>query len=637
MSPPASDASRIVHDLEAADLSAAGAVIDRALILRDGLEGTIDFLMMLRPNGPWQLSAADPNKDQGHPDALRTFTADTIEEAHQFLLHYNGNRNLYFAVNPVRRCRNKKAAKTDVEVLEFTLGDLDPKDDETPEAAKTRYTTALQWFTPKPMFVIDSGNGVQVLWRLAQPISLPDEVVWIKVKDKNGEEKDKATLTKAAQTIVDDVEARSRAAMVHLDTKPGTQNIDRILRLPWTINLPNKVKLKKGRKPCQSVLLAYDPSAICGLEEFDALLKLQEKPKKPKQDKPKQEQQEQLPQGARNEAELLKSIKGSAILALVQNGAPVGHRSDKFHLAVKGLKELGWSVTDITALLVKYPNGIAEKYAGRIEGEVQRSYDAPDRSPPTADGKPYCLFQAYQAPEIAQWAEQTLIRSGCELYQRGHELRRPVIEEADASHGRKTNIARLIEVTPVYLRNELTKIICWERYDRREKKNVRVAAPVEVAPIILSQVGHWSFPRIAGVITTPTLRPDGSLLIQPGFDAATGLLLVAPPPMPLIPDRPSRDNAFAALKLLEDLLTEFPFVDDVCRAVGLSGLITPVVRGAFPVAPMHVARAPIAGSGKSYLWDTAASIAIGRPMPVISAGQTEEELEKRLTAAVLTG
>jgi phage gp37-like protein len=153
----------------------------------------------------------------------------------------------------------------------------------------------------------------------------------------------------------------------------------------------------------------------------------------------------------------------------------------------------------------------------------------------------------------------------------------------------------------------------------------------------LARVGEWGFPVVAGIITTPTMRPDGSLLTQPGYDAATRLLLVEPSPMPAIPDAPTREDALVALDRLEGLLAEFPLVDDVARAVALSALITPVVRGAFPVAPMHALLAPVAGSGKSYLLDTVSAIAIGQVMPVMAAGRDEEETEKRLGAALLTG
>ena len=73
------------------------------------------------------------------------------------------------------------------------------------------------------------------------------------------------------------------------------------------------------------------------------------------------------------------------------------------------------------------------------------------------------------------------------------------------------------------------------------------------------------------------------------------------------------------------------------RAVALSGLITAVVRGGLLVAPLHAFRANVAGSGKSLLVDVASTIATGRPCPVIAAGKTAEETEKRLGALLREG
>ncbi|WP_245286414.1 hypothetical protein [Bradyrhizobium sp. ARR65] len=264
-----------------------------------------------------------------------------------------------------------------------------------------------------------------------------------------------------------------------------------------------------------------------------------------------------------------------------------------------------------------------------------------DREQPDVDQeraeKQVIFVTAHATPAIARTAEEILLNSNVPLYQRGGKLVRPIIDEADASHGRRTKIARLVEVAPIYLRNELDKVATWMKWDARARKNVLIGAPGDIARVILSQLGHWMFPRIAGVITTPTMRRDGSVLLTPGYDDATRLLLMAPPPMPPIPEHPTRNDAIAALKLLEGLLSEFPFVDAVAKSVALTGLLTPVVRGAFPVAPMHVSIAPVAGSGKSYLWDIAAAISIGKLMPVMSAAQKEEELEKRLVAAALSG
>jgi putative DNA primase/helicase len=142
---------------------------------------------------------------------------------------------------------------------------------------------------------------------------------------------------------------------------------------------------------------------------------------------------------------------------------------------------------------------------------------------------------------------------------------------------------------------------------------------------------------LAGVISTPTMRPDGSLLTKLGYDEETRLLLIEPPEMPDIPDAPTRDDALKAVQQIEDLLTEFPFIDETAKAVALAAIITPIVRGAFLVSPMFLFNAPVAGSGKSFFCDTVSVIAIGQLMPVMAAGRNEEETEKRLGAALIAG
>jgi hypothetical protein len=200
-------------------------------------------------------------------------------------------------------------------------------------------------------------------------------------------------------------------------------------------------------------------------------------------------------------------------------------------------------------------------------------YLAEKHQPGCMTGKPVIKIAAHDIPAAAQFAEELLLNDDhAEIYQRGGALVRPVTEETDASHGRRTKVARLLEVTPIYLRNELDKVAAWMRFDGRKKKEVRSGAPLDIANVILSQEGKWTFPRLAGVITTPTMRPDGSLLVKEGYDEATRLLLMAPPAMPAVPDRPTRNDALAALALLTDLLSEFPFADSVAKAVGLSCL-----------------------------------------------------------------
>lgn len=239
--------------------------------------------------------------------------------------------------------------------------------------------------------------------------------------------------------------------------------------------------------------------------------------------------------------------------------------------------------------------------------------------------------------EIASEAEGALIQGGAPFYAHGDVIKRPVVDEVRASRGRTTKVARLALATPEMLRDHLSRAADWEKFDARRKKWVPADPPRDVASVILSRDGEWRLRRIVGVITTPTLRPDGSVLRASGYDETTRLVLLDPPPMPGIPEVPTRDHALRALVALMDLLKEFPFVDLAGRSVALSALITPVVRGALTVAPLHAVTAPAAGTGKSFLLDTASAIATGQICPVIAAGATEEEMEKRLAAALMKG
>jgi putative DNA primase/helicase len=234
-------------------------------------------------------------------------------------------------------------------------------------------------------------------------------------------------------------------------------------------------------------------------------------------------------------------------------------------------------------------------------------------------------------------AERALMAAGAPLYVRAEKLMRPVVDDLPASHGRRAKAARLTQVSEAAMVDYLSRASRFEKWDGRAKRFVAANPPAQLAQIILSRDGEWPFRRLSGVITTPTIRPDGSILREPGYDEATQLLLLDPPAMPKLPAKPSKLVAERALKKLDSLLDEFPFTDEASRSVALSALITPVVRGALSVAPMHVTKAPVAGSGKSYIIDLASALNSGERAPVVTAGRTEEETEKRLVAALLTG
>ncbi|MFZ5791871.1 MAG: bifunctional DNA primase/polymerase [Pseudomonadota bacterium] len=360
----------------------------------------------------------------------------------------------------------------------------------------------------------------------------------------------------------------------------------------------------------------------------------------------------------------IESIDSPAILQraarYLQQEAPLaieGQGGDEttYKVACR-LKDMGCSQASALMLLDLHwnercsPPWDPDELAGKVANVYRYGREAIGSKAPEAEfeplteadaakpqGKPTIKIKGGDLSALADEAERVLIEARMPIYQRGGELVRPVVDDIDAAHGGKTKAARTVPVTEPTLLDWLDKAAGWARYARREKEWRWVNPPREVATILLSRDGAWRAPHLAGVITTPTLRPDGSLLSKPGYDAATRLLLLDPPAMPELPPRPSKADAETALALLDDLLVEFPFADPPSRSVALSGLITPVVRGALRVAPLHAARAPSAGTGKSYLWDVMAAIATGQRCPTLAAGKSEEETAKRLEAALLAG
>lgn len=201
----------------------------------------------------------------------------------------------------------------------------------------------------------------------------------------------------------------------------------------------------------------------------------------------------------------------------------------------------------------------------------------------SGDACPVIEVQGGELHSLASAGELALIEGRAPFYARSGSMVRPIVDELHASHGRRTKVARLAPVTADTVVDYLSRCTNWVKFDGRRKKLAPIDPPRAIAQTILSRDGEWNFPRLAGVITTPTLRPDGSILSKPGYDPETQLLLLDPPKLPPMPKQPTRNDARGALSLLEGLLSEFPFVDEASRSVALSALITPVVRGAMQV------------------------------------------------------
>lgn len=143
--------------------------------------------------------------------------------------------NIYFTVNEVRPGVNKKPTKTDIVTVRFAHVDIDPPKDGglfDESAVCERLENSV---TP-PSFVNWSGNGVQAFWRLEPGAT------------------------------VETTEQVNRGLIAVFGGDPGTQNIDRLMRVPGTDNYPNAKKRAAGRTVTQAKIEMPDDRSAYAVE-----------------------------------------------------------------------------------------------------------------------------------------------------------------------------------------------------------------------------------------------------------------------------------------------------------------------------------------------------------------------------------
>jgi hypothetical protein len=144
---------------------------------------------------------------------------------------------------------------------------------------------------------------------------------------------------------------------------------------------------------------------------------------------------------------------------------------------------------------------------------------------------------------------------------------------------------------------------------------------------------HWGFPDVVGIITAPTMRRDGSLITESGYDAATQLWYKPSADIELPTIGSTRTEAERALAELKELIKECAFVDPLDRSVALAAMMTVVLRGAFSVAPLFLIHKPEPGTGGSYLVKIISTLALGREAVPLNVSDDPKELVKELSAA----
>jgi len=241
--------------------------------------------------------------------------------------------------------------------------------------------------------------------------------------------------------------------------------------------------------------------------------------------------------------------------------------------------------------------------------------------------------------ELADQLEKVLIeKPEAGVYQRGGYLVEigtvPDKHQKDVTHAQDAYI--IVPVTSTRMRDIATRYTGWKKWDARKDGFKSIDCPREVADTLLSR-STSQLPVLVAVLGAPTLTPDGKLLSAPGFDAQSGVYLHMHEWQKLKKKKPTHCDAVAARKLLEDLVSEFPFTDDAARATWLAALLTALIRWSLRTAPFFGFDAPVMGSGKSLLGALIGCLVNGHDPAVMAQPKDENEAAKKMLAVLMAG
>jgi putative DNA primase/helicase len=272
---------------------------------------------------------------------------------------------------------------------------------------------------------------------------------------------------------------------------------------------------------------------------------------------------------------------------------------------------------------------------------------------------------------MAKEGEAALIASGLPVYQQAGKIVRVVRLDAPVETStirRDVGAVVLTGCSTPWLLGEFMAAARWVRRvlvrkkkqdDPEEWIEQDVPLKMDVVKYYVDNAGGWNLPVLRGTVETPTLwkRDDGVfvLLQKPGYDPDSRFLYdpgsaVFPP----IPEKPTKEDAEAALAELVALLKGFPFVPDEmadawepaadegtkpsrARSVALSALLTGLIRRDMAAAPLHAIDAVSPGTGKGYLIRIISAILTGRQAAVMPWVRNDEEQRKRLLSVLMAG
>lgn len=314
----------------------------------DNTKKALTYLKTLFHDKRINIVAIDPHNDNVTA-ITRPVGSDAIAN---FIEQYNGHRNIYYSVNtPTDDAPDNKLKKHHIKEINAVWLDADPAKDKDFAAERKRllqFAKDLAMGDNPPTVITDSGGGIQAFWFLDKPVPATE--------DSRAE-----------------YEALSRGLADQYDTD-RVQNIDRIMRVPYTWNIPGPKK--KGREKSLAKCTKINPNRIADLsfitpsEAADTSETTLDYNQITLADVKKPFDGEILAKF--NEA-LSRNDKIDDLWTL-KNDFKDGDRSDRDFTLTKELKSEGFTLHEVAVILWNYPHGKVPsvKYPVR---EIVRCYE----------------------------------------------------------------------------------------------------------------------------------------------------------------------------------------------------------------------------------------------------------------------
>jgi hypothetical protein len=208
-------------------------------------DASISFLKRFHPGRRWVLTGINPDRTAKPATVTATFDDGRIDACRTWLEDKGRVFNLYFSVGEINKDLSSKADRIDIARVVYLHVDLDPRAGEDIASEQKRILTLLQKNDklPQPTAITFSGGGYQGFWAIETPIEI-------------GGKLEKAEDAKLHNLFIE-----------HTLGADHCHNIDRIMRLPGSVNRPDEKKRAKGRTEALAEVIDFQDVKY-GLDRF---------------------------------------------------------------------------------------------------------------------------------------------------------------------------------------------------------------------------------------------------------------------------------------------------------------------------------------------------------------------------------